>query len=121
MKRKFRLLPGTVQVSLEYGETPDEIVSILSEAARLARAKKRHDLLVISGMNDPATAESVSEALEKIHALGVQPPFRMAFVAYTLPQYSVYHFAERYAQKFGIDAKVLVSVRDAKDWLGMRR
>ena len=93
---------------------------ILSDAARLAGAKKRQDLLVISGLNDPATPESVSRALEEIHALGAPTPCRIAFVAYTLSQYSVYHFAERYAQKFGIEAKVLVSVRDAKSWLGVR-
>ena len=58
-------------------------------------------------------------AIEQIHALGA-PPFKIAFVACMLPQYSVYHFAERYAQKFGIVAKVLASVRDAKDWLGLR-
>jgi len=31
----------------------------------------------------------------------------------------VYHFAEQYAQRFGIVAKVLISVRDAKDWLAL--
>jgi hypothetical protein len=29
-------------------------------------------------------------------------------------------FAERYAQRFGIAAKVLVSIGEAKDWLGLR-
>lgn len=120
MKRKFRLLPGVVQVSLEHGVTPVEIVPVLSEAARLARAKRMQDLLVVSGLGDPATAETVSMAIEEMHALGAPPPFKIAFVAYTLPQYSVYHFAESYAERFGIAAKVLVSVRDAKDWLGLR-
>jgi hypothetical protein len=119
MERKFQLLPGFVQVSLENGEAPAEIVPVLSAAAAMARATQLHDLLVVSGFGDPATAEAVSQAIEEIHALGAQPPFKIAFVAYTLPQYSVYHFAEHYAEKFGILAKVLVSVRDAKDWLGL--
>ena len=92
----------------------------LAEAARLALAERIHDLLVVSGYNDPATPEAVSTALAEIHALGCPSPFRVAFVAYTLPQYSVYHFAEHYAERFGIKAKVLVSLRDAKDWLGLR-
>ena len=45
---------------------------------------------------------------------------RIAFVAYRLPQYRVYHFAERYAKKFGIAGKVHVSLRDAMEWLGVR-
>jgi hypothetical protein len=120
MERKFEFLPGVVQVSLEHGETPVEIVPVLSDAAEMARAKKLKALLVVSGFGDPATAEAVSLALEEIHSIGAPPPFKIAFVAYTLPQYSVYHFAEHYAEKFGIVAKVLVSVRDAKDWLGLR-
>jgi hypothetical protein len=119
MDRKFQLLPGVVQVSLEHGKAPVEIVSVLSDAAKLARAKRLQDLLVVSGLDDPATAKAVSLAIEEIHALG-GPPFKIAFVAYTLPQYSVYHFAERYAERFGIVAKVLVSVPDAKNWLGLR-
>jgi hypothetical protein len=119
VERKFELLPGVVQVSLEHGETPAEIVPVLSDAAEVARAKKLKALLVVSGFGDPATAEAVSLALEEIHNVGAPPAFKIAFVAYTLPQYSVYHFAEHYAEKFGIVAKVLVSVRDAKDWLGM--
>jgi hypothetical protein len=55
-----------------------------------------------------------------MHALGA-PPSKIAFVACTFPQYSVYHFAEHYAKKFGIAAKVLVSLRDAKAWLGLSR
>jgi hypothetical protein len=119
MERKFQLLPGIVQVSLEHGETPIEIVPVLSDAAEIARAKALHALLVVSGFDDPATAEAVCLAIEEIHALGASPPFKIAFVAYTFPQYSVYHFAEHYAEKFGISAKVLVSVRDAKEWLGL--
>jgi hypothetical protein len=108
-----------VQVSLENGEAPAEIVPVLSHAAEIARAKELKALLVVSGFGDPATAETVSLAIEEIHAIGAPSPFKIAFVAYTLPQYMVYHFAERYAEKFGIDAKVLVSVRDARDWLGV--
>jgi len=120
MERKFQLLPGAVQVLLEGGQAPSDIVPILSEAAILARARHRRDLLVISGLDDPATAEAVSRALDYMHALGA-PPSKIAFVACTLPQYSVYHFAEHYAEKFGIAAKVLVSLRDAKAWLGVGR
>jgi hypothetical protein len=120
MERKFQVLPGVVQVSLEHGETPADIVPILSDAAAIARARKLKALLVVSGFDDPATAEAVSMAIEEIHGLGAPPSFKIAFVAYTLPQYSVYHFAEHYAEKFGIVAKVLVSIRDAKDWLGVR-
>jgi hypothetical protein len=120
MEKRFQLLPGVMQVSLGQGEEPEEIVPVLSAAAEFAREKCVPHLLVVSGDGDPATAESVSMALEQIHALGAPLPERIAFVAYTLPQYSVYHFAERYAQRFGIAAKVLVSVRDAKDWLGLR-
>ena len=116
---KLQLLPGVVQVSLEHGHTPVDIVPVLSEAARLAREQQLQNLLVVSGVGDPATAEAVSMALEEIHALDLQP-LKIAFVAYMLPQYSVYHFAERYALKFGIAAKVLVSVRDAMEWLGPR-
>ena len=56
-------------------------------------------------------------AIDELHALGAPLPFKIAFVASTFRQYSVYHFAGRYAQKFGMVAKVLVSVRDAMDWL----
>ena len=120
MERKFLLLPGICQVSLVEGEAPEDIVPVLSDAAKLAREKRLPALLVISGFGDPATAEAVSSAIDRMHALGAQPS-RLAFVAYTLPQYSVYHFAEGYAQKFGIEAKVLVSAKDAKDWLGLRQ
>ena len=119
MERKFCLLRGAVQVSLEHGEGPEDIVQVLVDAASFARAKALRDLLVVSGIDDPATSAAVSRALDEIHALGAPQPFRIAFVAYTLPQYSVYHFAERYAHRFGIHAKVLVSMRDAEDWLGL--
>ena len=118
MERNFQLLPGVVQVVLEDGLLPADIVPVLSEAARLARAGTWRDLLVVSGRDDPATAEAVSEALEEMHALDAPPP-KIAFVAYALPQYSVYHFAEQYAQRFGIVAKVLISVREARDWLAL--
>jgi len=119
MERKFQLLQDVMHVSLEHGEAPADIVPVLSDAARAARARELKALLVVSGFGDPATAEAVCAALEEIHSLGA-PAFKIAFVAYTLPQFSVYHFAEHYAQKFGMTAKVLVSVRDAKDWLGLR-
>ena len=119
MNRKFQVLPGAVQVYLEHGETPGDIVPVLSDAARLARDKALQNLLVVSGLGDPATAEAVSMALEQMHALDT-PPSKIAFVAYTFPQYSVYHFAQRYAQRLGIAVKVHISLRDAKDWLGMR-
>jgi hypothetical protein len=114
VERNFRLLPGIVQVRLEDGKAPAEIVPVLSEAARFARAKRR-DLLVVSGRHDPATAEAVCMALEEMHALG--SPSKIAFVACLLHQYTVYHFAEHYAQKLGIAVKVMVSVSDARDWL----
>jgi hypothetical protein len=119
MERKFELLPGVLQVLLEQGEDPDDIVPILSEAAKLARTKKLKSLLVISGLGDPANAQAISRAIEQIHATGPSS-LKIAFVACLIPQYSAYHFAERYAQKFGIMAKVLVSTRQAKDWLGLR-
>jgi hypothetical protein len=117
MERKFQLLPGMLQVSLENGQAPADIVPVLSEAASFARGKRLQDLLIVSGLDDPATPEAVCVALEEIAALGA-PSFRIAFVASTLSQYSVYHFAERYAQRFGMTVKVLAAVCDAKDWLG---
>lgn len=120
MERKFQLQPGFVQVNLEGGQAPEDIVPVLSDAAHVALEKHLQALLVVSGFGDPATAQAVSKAIEEIHAIGALPPFKIAFVAYMLQQYSVYHFAERYAEKFGIDAKVLVSIRDAKNWLGIR-
>jgi hypothetical protein len=120
VKRNFRLLSDAVRVSLERGELPAEIVPVLTDAARLAREKKLRDLLVISGVDDPASPGAVCEAMDELHRLGAPPPFRIAFVACLLPQYSAYHFAERYAEKFGIAAKVLVSIYDAENWLGLR-
>ena len=120
MERKFQLLPEAVQVFLGEGEAPEDIVPVLADAAALARDNQLRKLLVVSGFGDPANAEAVSRAIEQMHAVGAAQPFKVAFVAYMLPQYAVYHFAERYAEKFGIAAKVLVSMRDAKQWLGLR-
>ena len=119
MERRFELLPEAVQVHLENGDDPDDIGPVLVEAAQLAFDRHVQALLVISGLGDPATSESVSSALEQIHASGAAPG-RIAFVAYTLRQYATYHFAERYASRFGITAKVMVSTRDARAWLGLR-
>lgn len=120
MERRIEVLAGLVRVSLENGERPEDIIPVLLSAAETARATQRQNLLVVSGFGDPASAEAVSTALEQIYALGVPLPSKIAFVAVTLPQYSIYHFAERYAQRFGIAAKVLVSDRDANEWLGAR-
>lgn len=120
IERKFVLLPGIVQVTLDHGEQPDRIVPLLTEAAILARARKMRQLLVVSGEGDPATPEAVSLALDTMHALGAPPPLKIAFVACTLPQYSVYHFSESYAPRFGIAARVFTSLRDAQDWLTLR-
>lgn len=120
MERRFQLLPEAVQVFLGEGEAPEDIVSVLTDAATLARDNQLCNLLVVSGFGDPANPQAVSRAIEQMHAIGAAPPFKVAFVAYMLPQYAVYHFAERYAQKFGISVKVLVSTRDAKQWLGLR-
>ena len=120
MKCKIQVLAGAVRVSLENGERPEDIIPVLLSAAETARATQLQNLLVVSGFGDPASAETVSSALEQIHALGVPSPFKIAFVAVTLPQYSIYHFAERYAQRFGIAVRVLVSARDANEWLGVR-
>jgi hypothetical protein len=118
MNHKVKLLPGVVEVHLEHGEKPSDIVPVLFDAAKLAREQQLQNLLVISGAGDPATAEAVSLALEEMRALDT-PPSRIAFVAHRFPQYSAYHFAERYAEKFGIAAKVHVSLREARDWLGV--
>ena len=120
MERRFELLPGLIQVRLEHGKAPEDIVPILSGAAEMARARRVDALLVVSGFADPATATAVSRAIEEIHATGAPPPFKIAFVACMLPQYAAYHFAERYAQRFGITAKVHLSVADAREWLGAR-
>src|SRR6185503_15622625 len=120
MERRIELLAGAVKVSLENGEDPGDIVPILAAGADLACTQRLQKLLVVSGFGDPATSEAVSNAIEEMYALGVRSPFKIAFVAYTFPQYSIYHFAERYADKFGIEAKVFVAVRDAQDWLGLK-
>ena len=70
MERKFQLLPEIVQVSLEHGETPADIVPVLSDAARIARSRDFKALLIVSGFGDPATAEAVCAAIEEIHSLG---------------------------------------------------
>jgi hypothetical protein len=120
VERNFLLLQGAVRVCLEHGQAPEDIVPVLREAATLAREKERQDLLVLSGLDDPATPGAVCAAMEELHALGAPPPFRIAFVAALLPQYSAYRYAERYAAQFGIVARVLVSLRDAESWLGLR-
>ena len=120
MQRNFLLLTEALRVSLEHGQSPEEIVPVLTDAARIAREKKLRDLLVISGAGDPATPGAVCAAMEELHSLGAPPPFRIAFVAGTLPQYTAYRIAERYADKFGIVARVLVSAYEAESWLGLR-
>jgi hypothetical protein len=120
VERNFQLLPGVVQVVLEHGEEPEDIVPVLSEAALAARTARLENLLVISGVDDPATPEAVSRALDVIGAFGLPGPRKIAFVACMLPQYSAYHFAEGYALKFGIAVKVMVSVQDARAWLAVR-
>jgi len=119
MQRRILLLPGIIQVTLDHGEQPEGIVPVLAEAALLARTKRFRQLLVVSGVGDPATPEAVSLALDTMHALGA-PPLNIAFVACTLPQYSVYHFSESYAPRVGIAARVFTSLRDAQDWLTLR-
>jgi hypothetical protein len=120
MERRLQLLPGMVKVVLQDGDSPAEIVPVLLHAARLAREQRLHDLLIVSGVDDPATAEAVSMAVDEIHGLG-EPQFNIAFVACAYPQYAAYHFAEVYAARFGIAAKVLLSIRDAKEWLRSRK
>ena len=119
MERKFQLLRGVVQVSLDHGAAPDDVVPVLAHASVLARAH-RQNLIVVSGFDDPVTAHAVCDAIEEMHALGAPPPFKIAFVACAFPQYSAYHFAERYAGRYGIEARVMVSVREAREWLGLR-
>ncbi len=120
MEHRVQLLPEAVQVFLGEGKAPQDIIRVLSDAAALARENDVSKLIVISGFGDPVTAEALSQALEQMHAMGTSSPFRIAFVAHQLQQYAAYHFAERYALRFGILAKVLVSMRDAKHWLGLR-
>ncbi len=120
MESRFQLLPEAVQVYLGEGKDPEDIVPVLSDAAALARDNRLHSLLVVSGDGDPVSPQAVAQAIEQMHALGMASCFKVAFVAYLLPQYAAYHFAERYAERFGILAKVLVSTRDARQWLGLR-
>lgn len=120
MEHRFQLLPEAVQVFLGEGKSPADIVPVLADAMSLARDNRVQNLIVISGYGDPVSAQAASEAIERMHAVGAPAPIKVAFVAYMLPQYAAYHFAERYAQKFGILAKVHVSTRDAKQWLGLR-
>jgi hypothetical protein len=119
MERNFEVLSDVIEVLLERGHAPEDIVPILCEAAHAARREQLHNLLVISGVDDPATPEAVSLALDEIHAAGLPTPPRIAFVACMLPQYAAYHFAEHYAEKLGIAVKVLVSLSDARTWLGV--
>lgn len=112
-----RLQPqrAVLEVQIEHQQ---DIVTVLDKAAAAARAAGQ-DLLIISGVDDTSSAGDISRAIDHIDAAGARPR-RIAFVACMLPQYSAYHFAERYAEKYGIAAKVLVSVRDARAWLGLR-
>lgn len=117
MERKFLLLPGCVHVLLERGRAPSDIVPVLAEAILLAQKEEREGLLVVSGLDDPATAASLSDAIEGMKAAGAPPPCKLAFVACMYPQYEVYHFAEHLAPKYGMQAKVFADVAGAKTWL----
>ena len=120
MERRFQLLPDAVQVFLGEGKEPEDIIPVLADAASLARENQLRNLIVVSGYGDPVNAQAVSLAIERMHAVGITSPFKVAFVAYMLPQVAAYHFAERYAARFGILTKTLVSLRDARQWLGLR-
>jgi hypothetical protein len=117
VERKFLLLPGCVRVLLERGSEAADTVPILADAILLAKKKRRDGLLVISGLDDPATAASLADALHAMHAAGAPPPSKLAFVALMYPQYEVYHFAEHLAPRYGMQAKVFADVVDAKIWL----
>ena len=116
MERKFLLLPGCVRVLLTRGSAAD-IVPVLADAVLLAKKKRRDGLLVVSGVDDPATAASLADAFHAMHAAGAPPPSKLAFVALMYPQFAVYHFAEQLAPKYGMQAKVFADVLDAKIWL----
>ncbi len=118
MECKLVLLPGCVRVLLERGSAAADIVPILADAVLLAKKERRDGLLVVSGLDDPATAASLSDAVDAMHAAGAPPPSSLAFVALMYPQYEVYHFAEHLAPKYGMQAKVFADVVDAKIWLG---
>lgn len=117
MEHKFRLLPGWVQVTLEHGNAPGDIVPVLAEATVLARKKGRDSILVISGVDDPATAPALWDSLKAMRDLGAPPPEKLAFVAYEFPQYAAYHFIEGVTAQFGFRARVFVSAPDARAWL----
>jgi hypothetical protein len=117
VERKFLLLPGCVRVLLERGSAAADIVPVLADAILLAKKKRRDGLLVISGLDDPATAASLPDAIHAMRVAGAPPPFKLAFVALMYPQYEVYHFAERLAPKYGMQAKVFADVVEAKIWL----
>jgi hypothetical protein len=117
LERKFLLLPGCVRVSLERGSEAADIVPVLADAILLAKKKRRDGLLVISGLDDPATPASLSDAIDAMHAAGAPPPSKLAFVALMYPQYATYHFAETIAPKYGLQAKVFADVVEAKIWL----
>ena len=117
MEHKFLLLPGCVRVLLERGSAAADTVPVLADAILLAKKKRRDGLLVISGLDDPATAASLADALHAMHAVGAPPPSKLAFVALMYPQYAVYHFAEHLAPRYGMQAKVFTDVVDAKIWL----
>jgi hypothetical protein len=117
VERKFLLLPGCVRVLLERGSAAADIVPVLADAILLAKKKRRDGLLVISGLDEPATAASLSDAIRAMHAAGAPPPSKLAFVALMYPQYAVYHIAEHLAPRYGMQAKVFADVVEAKMWL----
>ena len=120
MKRKFRFFPEIVQVSLEYGEAPEDIVPVLCDAARIARANGLRALLVVSGLGDPATADAVSSALDEIHALGA-PPRSGSRSSPTRFRNTACITSPSTTRKSSASSRRCSSrVRDAKDWLGLR-
>jgi hypothetical protein len=121
MERNLRVLPGWVQITLEKGEDPADIVPISADATLLAQVKRREGLLVVSGIDDPATAPALVDAIKAMKALGAPPPRLLALVAYMYPQFAAYHFAEGIAAAHGLQAKLFVSARDAQDWLKSRQ
>lgn len=117
MERKFLLLPGCVRVLLTRESAAADIAPVLADAVLLAKKKRRDGLLVISGVDDPATAASLADAFHAMRAAGAPPPSKLAFVALMYPQFAVYHFAEQLAPQYGMQAKVFTDVLDAKLWL----
>lgn len=120
MEPRFEFSQGALQVTLERGAQPREVVPVMVLAAGTAHDQDLDALIVISGLGDPADATAVCEALDEMVAGSAPPPSRIAFVACTYPQYSVYHFAEGYAARLGFVAKVTVSVREAREWLNLK-